>query len=359
MQAHDLDLEQILDFVKHVFGFMSGAVVSGMIHLGDRLGLYAAMRGAGPMTAGDLATKTGLHERWVLEWLRNQGAAGLVEYRGDGRFELTDLQALVLADEDSSVFFSAGGFGGLPEQFAVLDKLPESFRTGLGLPYDALGREGNHGVARMFAPWFRHMLVPMILPALDGVVGKLEAGAKVADVGCGAGIATITMARAYPASSFHGYDISRHALALAEENRAEAGTDNVAFHDANAATLPDDGSFDLVTAFDCVHDMPNAREVLSAIRAALKPDGTLLIADVKGHPTYEQNVEENPMAAMMYGFSVLSCLSSAMSTPNGDGLGTLGFHEGAARRLLSEAGFSSVTTHDFGNPVNAYYEVRP
>ncbi len=359
MQARNLDMDQVLDFVKHVFGFMGGAVVSGMIYLGDHLGLYAAMQGAGPMTAADLAAKTGLHDRWVLEWLRNQGAAGLVDHHGDDRFELTDLQALVLADEDNSVFFSAGGFGGLPEQFAVLEKLPESFRTGIGLPYDAFGREGNHGVARMLAPWFRHMLVPMILPSLDGVVGKLETGAKVADVGCGAGVATVTMAEAYPGSRFHGYDISRHALTLAGENKDAAGIDNVTFHDANAAALPADGSFDLITAFDCIHDMPNARRVLAAIRAALKPDGTLLIADIKGHPTYEENVEENPMAAMMYGFSVLSCLSSAMSEPGGDGLGTLGFHEEVARRLLEEAGFSTVTTHDFGNPVNAYYEVRP
>jgi 2-polyprenyl-3-methyl-5-hydroxy-6-metoxy-1,4-benzoquinol methylase len=359
MTQPQIDMDKAFEFVEHVFGHLQGAVVSSLIALGDGLGLYKAMQGAGPVTADELAAKTGLHPRWLLEWLRNQGAAGIVEYRGDGRFELTPEQAAVLADEENSILFSAGGFQGIPQLASMVGPLKESFRTGVGLPYDAQGEEGNHAVARMFAPWFRHMLVPAILPALDGVVAKLETGAKVADVGCGAGIALITMGKAFPNSDFHGYELSQEALKLAATNLAGSGLKNVTFHDARGENIPTDASFDLVTTFDCIHDMTHPTQVIGAIRKAVKDDGTYLIADIKGFPTYEENLAENPMVAMMYGFSVLSCMSSALSEPDGEGLGTLGFHEAVARDITSKAGFTRFTAHDFGNPLNSYYEVRP
>src|SRR5207302_3367727 len=223
--------------------------------------------------------------------------------------------------------------------------------------YDAQGSDGAHGVARGFAPWYKHMLVPMILPGLDGVVAKLEAGAKVADVGCGAGVALIEMAKAFPKSEFHGFELSKEALAIAEKNKAEAGVGNVTFHDVRGEQLPTDGSYDFVTTFDCIHDMTHPREVIGAIRKALKDDGTYLIADIKSYPTYEENLEENPMAAMMYAFSVLSCMSSAMSEPDGEGLGTLGFPAELAREMCTDAGFTRFDEKDFGNPINMYYEV--
>ena len=355
----EADMDRTLEFLEHVMRNMEGALVASLIYLGDRLGLYRAMQGAGPVTADELAQKTGLHPRWVLEWLRNQGAAKILEYRGDDRFELTPEQALVLADEENSVFFMAGIFQGLPGTVNVLPSLVESFRTGVGLPYDAQGSDGAHGVARSFAPWYRHMLVPLVLPGLDGVVPKLEAGAKAADVGCGAGVALIHMAKAFPSSDFHGFELSRHALDLAEKNKAEAGVTNVTFHDVRGEQLPADGSFDFVTTFDCLHDMTHPREVVAAIRKAVADDGTYLIADVKAKPTYEGNLEENPMVAMMYGFSVLSCMSSAMSEPDGEGLGTLGLHPGLAREMCAAAGFTRFEEKDFGHPINLYYEVRP
>ena len=353
-----IDPEKLKATVEQVFGYLGGAVVSGMIHLGDRLGLYRTLAAADAMTSDELAAATGLHERWVREWLRGQAAARLVDYRGDGRFALSPEAVMVLADERSPAF-AAGGFCGLPQQLAVLDRLPESFDTGRGLPYDAIGLEGNRGVERMFAPWFRTMLVPVALPALDGVAAKLEAGARVADVGCGAGVALIEMAKAYPRSDFHGYEISKYALERAAANLAESGLSNVTFHDANGDALPGDARFDLITTFDCLHDMPNPAPVIGAIRRAIKPDGTWLIADIKSHPTFEQNLAENPMAAMMYGFSVLGCLSSSLSQPDGAGLGTLGFSEPVARQMTAAAGFTRFTRHDFDSPINAYYEVRP
>ena len=348
----------IRDFLKLVYGQLSGLVTSGMIYLGHHLGLYRALQGAGPLTSEALAQKTGLHERWVREWLRGQAAARLLEYVGDGRFELSPVAALVLANEQSPAF-AAGAFSALPDQLGVLEQLLESFKTGIGLPYDAFGPQGARGVEGMLAPWFRTMLVPMALPRLDGVVPRLAAGAKVADVGCGTGIALIEMAKAYPRSVFHGYDISKHALAHAERSRHDAGLTNVAFHNAAVDPLPADGSFDFITTFDCIHDMTHPDAAIRSIRQALKADGTWLIADINAKPTFEENLEKNPMAAMMYGFSVLSCMSSSLSHPEGAGLGTLGFSEPVARAMTTAAGFTRFTRHDFDNPVNAYYEVRP
>jgi 2-polyprenyl-3-methyl-5-hydroxy-6-metoxy-1,4-benzoquinol methylase len=356
--SQQIDFEKIKAFVEHVFGFLSGATVSGMIYLGDRLGLYRALQGAGAVTSEELARKTGLNERWVREWLRAQAGAHLIEYKGDGRFELGLEATFVLAEENSPAF-AAGGFCSLPQQFAVLEKLPEAFKTGVGLPYDAFGPEGAVGIERFLAPWFRTFLVPVALPKLDGVVAKLTRGAQVADVGCGAGVALIEMAKAYPKSTFHGYDISKHALARAAANQQAAGVTNATFHDARGDTLPGDARFDFITTFDCLHDMAHPDVAIRAIHCALKPDGTWLIADINGKPTFEENLERNPMVAMMYGFSIMSCMSSALSEPGGAGLGTLGFTEPLAREMTAAAGFTRFLRHDFENPVNAYYEVRP
>jgi 2-polyprenyl-3-methyl-5-hydroxy-6-metoxy-1,4-benzoquinol methylase len=353
-----MDPEKLKDYAKVVFGALGGAMTSSMIYLGDHLGLYRALADAGEVTSQGLAERTGLHERWLREWLYQQGAAGVLEYRGEGRFALPPEGVAVLAEE-SHPAFGVGFFAHLPQRMAVVERLPEAFRTGLGLPYDAFGAEGARGIERGLAPWFRALLVPMVLPQVDGVVASLEAGAAAADVGCGAGVALLEMARAYPASEFHGYDISAYALARAEQNRAEAGLGNAHFHDARQEPLPGDGRFAFVTTFDCLHDMTDPAGVMAAIRASLREDGTWLIADIKAHAAYEENVARNPMAAMMYGTSVTSCMSSALSEPGGLGLGTLGLHEELARRMAGEAGFSRFERLDLRHPVNAFYVARP
>ncbi len=353
-----IDLERAKKTAEHVFNVLGGALVSAMIYLGDRLGLYQALDGAGAVTSEELAKKTGLHERWIREWLYGQAAANLIDYKSEGRFELSPENALVLANENSP-FFLGGGFCALPQQMAVLNLLPESFKSGKGLTYDQLGPEVNRGVERLLAPWFRTQLVPSALPRLDGVVGKLQAGAKVADVGCGSGVALIEMAKAFPLSAFHGYDIAKIPLARASENAKQSGAKNITFHDASVDPLPADASHDFITTFDCLHDMTRPDRVMQAIRRAIKSDGTWLIADVHGQPTFEQNLTDNPLAPVMYGFSVLCCMSSALSEPDGLGLGTLGFPEPVARKMTAEAGFTRFTTRDFDNPINAYYEVRP
>ena len=360
MPANDqnIDPEKLQKTAEHVFGILGGAYVSAMVYLGDRMGLYAALSGAGPLTSEEFARKTGLHERWIREWLHGQAAAGLIDYAGEGRFALSPEAAMVLANEQSPMFL-AGGFCALPQQMAVLERIPEAFKTGRGLTYDQLGPEVNRGVERLLAPWFRTQLVPVALPKLDGVVAKLQAGAKVADVGCGSGIALIEMATAYPRSHFDGYDIAKIPLERARANAAEAGVKNVIFHDASVDPLAGDESRDFITTFDCLHDMTRPDLITLAIRKAIKPDGTWLIADVHGQPTFEENLKGNPLAPFMYSISVVCCMSSALSEPGGLGLGTLGLPEPVARRMTREAGFTRFVTRDFENPINAYYEVRP
>jgi SAM-dependent methyltransferase len=353
-----IDPDRLKGYAKHVFDQMSGATTSALIYLGDHLGLFQALAEYGPATSEELADRTVFDERWLREWLQGLGAARILEYQGDGRFGLSPEAELVLAREQHPAF-GAGMFSQLPKTMAVLEQLPSSFRTGVGLPYDALGPEGAQSVERGFAPWYRNLLVPYALPRLEGVVEKLEQGARVADVGCGGGVAVLLMAEAFPASEFHGYEVSRHALARAEANRREAGATNAHFHDVGGEGIPQDANFDFVTTFDCLHDMTRPDRVIHAIRGALREDGTWLIADIKARGNYEENVERNPMAALMYGFSVLTCMSSALSEPGGLGLGTLGFSPAVAERMCREAGFTRFATADIDHPVNAFYEVRP
>jgi len=349
--------EEIGLLAYQVWTYKQGEMVSLLIHLGDRLGLYRAMWGAGPLSSQEVADRTGLHERWVREWLRGQGAAGLLQWHDDDRFELSGAAAAVLADENGSLFFAAGAFGSPPTADFV-DDLAIAFESGIGLPYDRQGTAGAHRTERMLGPWSRLALVPTILPALDGVVDKLDAGGTCADIGCGAGVALVAMAQRFPDSRFHGYDISHHAIERAGELVAEAGVDNVVLHLAGSEALPAERTFDLVLTFDCLHDMTEPTATISAIRQCIKADGTWLVKDIRAASTARENLK-NPMAAMMYGFSISSCMSSAMSEPGGLGLGTLGLPPDLLSDLATAAGFTRFRVLDFDEPANLYYEVRP
>ena len=350
------DPEKLLAKIGDIGGLAFGARVAAMVYLGVKMGLYRSLKGAGPGTSAELAERTGLSERWLREWLRGQAAAGILDYPGDGRFELSVETAVLLAEE-GSMSYMGGHFESLPHQMAIAERLPESFRTGLGLAWDERGQEAAEITERMFGNWYRQVLVPTALPLLDGAVESLASGAKVADVGCGAGVALLEMAKAFRGSQFHGYEISEHALARAEENKTKAGLENLAFHNVANDPLPADESFHLIATLDCLHDMTQPKEAAAAVRAALRPDGVWFIADINGAPTFEENLS-NPLAARAYAMSVLCCMSSALSEPGGAGLGTLGLPEPAMRELVQEAGFSQFRRLDLPHPVNAFYEVK-
>ncbi len=365
------DPDQLKLFAFNLFTQLSGAVTAGMIHLGDRLGLYTALAAADePLTSSALAERTGLDERWVREWAYNQASGGFLVADTDvdsdvdtgagagERFSLTPEAVAVLADPDHPAY-GMGMFHRFPQTMAALERMPESFRTGLGHDYDSHGCEGAVGIERSFEPWNRTHLLPTVLPALDGLVERLEAGASVVDIGCGAGGAVLMMAQAYPNSTFVGYDISRFALDRAEARLAETGVGNARFADPRDEPIPADHSVDFVTTFDCVHDMTHPQQVVEHIRAALADDGVWLLVDIKGRDSFAENVQKNPMATLMYGISVLSCMSSALSAPDGAGLGTLGLPESKAREMAAAAGFTRFERLAIDHAINAFYDIRP
>ncbi len=351
--------DPVSEFALRVWQYKQGELVSLMIHLGDRLVLYRALDGAGPVTSAELADATGLHERWVREWLLGQAAAGLLDADGTAeRFALSPEGAAVLSREHESLAFAAGAFAGGAAPPDVVDAIAAAFRTGRGLTYDQLGPAAAHTTERMLGPWYRLALVPAVLPRLVGVEARLAAGAEVLDVGCGAGLALRTLAEAYPASSFTGIDPSRLAIGRAVEAADAAGLGNVTFSVAGGEDLAEASRWDVVLTFDCLHDMTRPERVASAIRRAIRPDGTWLIREIRSSGSWSLD-RRNPVLALQYAQSIVSCMSSALSEPGGAGLGTLGLPPPRLEQLCRSAGFGSVVLHDVDDPANLYYEVRP
>ena len=349
------DRDRIEEYALKVWKYKEGEVVSMAIHLGDRLGLYRAMAGGDRFSPGGLAGLTGLNERWLREWLLCQAAAGLVTRTADGTFSLEPEGEQVLV-EDHSLDFAAGVFiGGYPP--GQMDVIAESFRTGLGISYDQMGDRVARQIDRMHLGWLGGYLVDTVLPRLDGVVEKLEAGAMAADVGCGGAISVATLAERFPASTVVGYEPSGPAAARAM--RRLDGLSNASIVQAVGEDLPADGRFDLILTMDCMHDMPFPDRVAAAIRQALKHDGVWLIKDIRCSEDFEQN-RKNPVLAMQYGFSLGSCLSSGTSVEGGAALGSLGFTPAVAESMAGEAGFTSFRVFELeDDPVHFYYEARP
>ena len=354
-----IDADALKMFSYQVFTKLEGAVTAGMIHLGDQLGLYATMKQADqPLTTAELADRASLAERWASEWAHNQAAAQLIVADSEGRFSLTPEAAVVFATPDHPAY-GMGMFHRLPQTMQALEGVRDSFRTGVGHDYDSHGPQGAVGIERSFEPWSNANLLPTVLPAVEGLVARLEAGARVVDIGCGAGSAVLLMAKAFPQSTFHGFDISQYALARAAQKLEDSGLHNAAFDDPRRSPMPLDGSVDFITTFDCIHDRTHPTEMMSTIRRAIAPDGVWLLVDIKALDTFEENARKNPMASLMYGISVLSCMSSALSEADGEGLGTLGLSENKAREMTEAAGFTRFRKLDIDHSVNAFYEVRP
>jgi len=362
-EQRPLDPDALKMFSFNIFSKLEGAVTAGMIHLGDRLGLYEVMASSvDGDTSDSLASKTGLHERWVREWLHNQVAARIVTCAdlSDNQpiFHLSPEGVAVLASPNHPAY-GMGMFHRLPQTMGALESMPEAFRTGLGHDYDSHGPEGAVGIERSFEPWNQSFLIPLVIPALDGMKEKLSSGVRVADIGCGSGGAALLMGSTFPNSIIDGFDISRFALERAEERKSESGAHNVSFFDPREHPIADDHSYDLICTFDCIHDMTQPTEMMKTIRKALKNDGTWLLVDIKAQETLELNVTKNPMASLLYGISVLSCMSSAMSEDGGEGLGTLGLSASRAESMARQAGFTQFKKLDVEHSVNAFYEVRP
>ncbi|MBT3428676.1 MAG: class I SAM-dependent methyltransferase [Gammaproteobacteria bacterium] len=348
------------DFASQVSQSVTGGLNCALTLLGDQLGLYRQLAESGAMNSTQLAQQTQLSERWVREWLYQQACIGQIEYlKASDEFYLSEPAKKVLAETDHPAYLG-GMFQSVVSIYDTVNHLPECFRSGTGHSFDDKGESCACGIERMSRKFQADHLVPDLLPQIDGMVERLKAGASIADVGCGGATSTIAMARAFPNSQFTGYDISLHALDRARNNINAAGVKNLVLHNPVDQPLPEDASFDFITTFDVIHDSTHPDQLISAIRHSLKEDGAWLCADVKGLPTFAENLEDNPMATLAYSFSVLVCMSAGLSTADGAGLGTLGFHKDKAREMTKANGFSRFREVPFeGDAFNAFYDIRP
>jgi SAM-dependent methyltransferase len=336
MNAPVIDQLRLESFVMRAVGDLSSAYAGVMVSLGSKLGLYRAMSGAGPISAVELATRAGCAERYVREWLNSQAAGGYVEYHAvSDTYELTPEQAMVLADENSPVF--------IPHAWQVPasmwfdeDKALEAFRTGNGVAWGDHDQRLQCGVAAFYRNGYRSSLVPQWLPALEGVVGRLEAGITVADIGCGHGHSTVLMAQAFPNSRFHGFDVHEPSIDAARKVAAEAGVaDRVRFDVARAVDYPD-GQYGLICFFDCLHDMGDPVAAARHAARVLAADGTVMLVE----PFANDRVEDNfsPVARMYYAASTTICCAHAISE---GGHMVLGAQAGEARlaEVFRKGGF--------------------
>jgi SAM-dependent methyltransferase len=342
--------------IERLVAHKTGELTSLMTHLGIRLGLFEAMQGGETVDVDRLASATVLHRRWVLEWLRQQTGAGILEFVDEERFRIAPETADLLLNSERTDYM--GWLFYPPMGGDTVDRLAEAFRTGLGMTWDEHGEVGAQMVATSTGAAHR-LLASEVIPLLDDVASKLERGANAIDVGCGSGVAVAELAKAFPRSRFVGIDPSPTALESARQLAKEAALDNLELRVATAEELEEVGHYDFAMVLDCMHDMTHPRDAARAIRRVLKDDGSWLVKDVRCESTLQANLE-HPMGALLYGISVCYCMSSSMSKPDGAGLGTLGFSAKVARDLSEAAGFSRFRQLDYeGDPLNAFYEIRP
>ena len=337
MDAPVIDRTQLESFLSRAIGDLSAGYAGVMVSLGSKLGLYRAMAGAGPISSKELAALTGCAERYVSEWLNAQAAGGYVGYHAvSNTYELSPEQAMVLADENSPVF--------IPNAWQVPasmwldeDKAIEAFRTGKGVAWSEHDGRLHCGVAAFYRNAYRSSLVPEWLPALDGVVERLEAGISVADVGCGHGHSTILMGQAFPQSRFHGFDAHSASIDEARHNAADAGLSaRVSFDAARAVDYPG-ASYGLICFFDCLHDMGDPVAAARHAAKVLAPGGTVMLVEPFANDRVEDNI--SPVARLYYAASTTICCAHSIS--EGGNL-VLGAQAGEARlaEVFRKAGFT-------------------
>jgi len=350
-----VDQTKLHEFVMRMLGDLGGALSVPMVRLGDRLGLYKALHANGPMTPAELASKTDIAERYAREWLSHQAASGYLSYDpANGRFTLPPEQAMVFAEPDSPVYLQ-GGFDLAVTMMENQALVEPAFRTGKGVGWGEQSQCLFCAAGRFFRPGYHNNLVAAWLPALDGVTAKLERGAAVADVGCGHGFSTVMMAKAFPNSKFVGYDFHPGSVEQARLHAERHGVAaNARFEVAVASEFPGK-DLDLVTCFDCLHDMGDPVGAARHVRQTLKPDGHWMIVEPAAGDRLEDNL--NPVSRLFYAASTLICVPTSLDQPVGAALGAqAGF--GRLSSVIGDGGFGHVRKAT-ETPFNMILEARP
>jgi hypothetical protein len=347
-------MDKLNDFIGRFVGDLGAAVHAGMVVIGERLGLYKALA-AQPMTSAELAAKTNTDERYVREWLASQAAGGYVTYdKQTNRFSLSEEQALALANENSPAYLP-GAFQLALGSLAAVPRIADCFRTGAGMGWHEHDDGVFHGCEKFFRPGYAANLVSSWIPALQDVKQKLEAGARVADVGCGKGASTLLMAKAFPKSRFFGFDYHDMSIEAARESaRLEGVADRVTFGVAKAKEYPGK-DYDFVAVFDCLHDMGDPIGAATHVRQSLGKDGTWMIVEPFANDELKDNL--NSVGRVYYSFSTLLCTPCSRSQEVGLCLGAQS-GETRIRQVVTSAGFNRFRRAT-ETPFNIVYEARP
>ena len=348
-----VDEQRLNAFLGKAVGDLGAAVSAVLVSIGDELGLYKALA-AGPLTARELASKTGTNERYIREWLANQAAGGYVDYdAASEKFSLTPEQALCLADPNGPVDVP-GAYQIVRDLFHIRDRALENFKSGKGMEWGEHHSCLFHGTERFFRASYNSSLLNAWLPALDGVTKKLERGARVADVGCGHGASTILMAKAYPKSTFVGIDYHAGSIDTARQRAQAAGVTNARFEAADATSYNGD-PYDVIAFFDCIHDMADPAGAARHARASLAPDGHVMAVEPFANDRLEQNL--NPVGRVYYGASTMVCVPVSLAK-KGPALGAQAGEERLRDVFMNGGGFTRFRRAT-ETPFNIVLEARP
>jgi len=349
-----IDTDKLMGFVFRAVDEVGATLNTALVVMGDRLGLYRALAGAGPLTPAELAERTGTSERYVREWLNAQAAGSYLEYDpSSSRYTLPAEHAIALTDESSPAYLP-GFFQIALGSLADSPRITEAAKTGAGVGWHDHVNDVFEGCERFFRPSYNASLISAWLPALDGVVAKLQRGSTVADVGCGHGASTILMAQAFPASTFVGSDYHEGSVITARERAQAAGVaDRVSFEVAPASSYSG-SEYDLVTMFDCLHDMGDPVGAARHVRDSLSPDGTWMIVEPAAADRVEDNL--NPVGRAYYGFSTLLCTPASLSQDVGLALGAQA-GEARIRDVVTTAGLTRFRRAS-ETPFNIVFEAR-
>jgi SAM-dependent methyltransferase len=353
--AAAIDEAKLNEFMGKAVGDMGAAMHAVLILLGDRLGLYKGMADSAPVTPAELAKRTGTHERYVREWLNANAASGYVMYdAAAGTYTLPPEQAFALAVENSPAYLP-GAFQIISACFHDAGKIEDAFRTGRGVGWHEHHHDLYHGTERFFRPNYAANLISSWIPALSGVEEKLKAGAKVADVGCGLGSSTILMAKAYPNSTFYGFDYHEGSIEMARAAAAREGVaDRIQFEAASAKSYPGN-DYDFIAFFDCLHDMGDPAGVAGYVRKTIKDEGSWMIVEPFAEDATEAN--HNPVGRVYYSASTVLCVPASLSQEVGAALGAQA-GEKRIRDMVTAGGFTQFRRAT-QTPFNLVFEARP